>query len=546
MPPEDSWTIGSDPSCDLVVDSKTVSGQHCRLVKQSSGFVLEDLGSTNGTFINGQKLTGRQPVRPSDTITLGQSQPMPWPSLAEEQDASSTPSVSPSRDQDPVILTIGRGSNNVVVLKDANVSTQHARLTIRSGEILLEDLDSTNGTSVGTAENKIRRTLVTKEDQVFFGSSCYTVGDLLHSSRAAKGETARPSIRQQPRPTRSKRVRIAAVILAIGLFVVFVGFAWRLSMTDDTVQASKTSETASRIESDSELDPRGAVTVAEPENDPSSAIKLGQPSLSPEQAFARAFVLIVSSDPQRETPFRVGTGFAMDAETVVTSAAVISAVENLKENGFSETFLFSPETKTEFEIVSTVVHPTYQEAEATARAAQRAHDVIFDELESKPPTPEAFEAVREQLLSARENALQAMDRKSAYDVAVIKTNGMTGWLDASADEQKLRPNQRINIVGYAFDIEDPFFDKDAPFSRLSMQGRISGLIASDGDSTRRLIGSATSMQTTDAFLGSAVLNSQRQVIGVYSRPTALGPTQEVENKPQFDAALFRRVGECQQ
>jgi pSer/pThr/pTyr-binding forkhead associated (FHA) protein len=41
-----SWTIGSQPDCDLVVASSRVSGRHCRLTLDANGYVLEDLGST--------------------------------------------------------------------------------------------------------------------------------------------------------------------------------------------------------------------------------------------------------------------------------------------------------------------------------------------------------------------------------------------------------------------------------------------------------------------------------------------------------------------
>ena len=41
--------------------------------------VIEDLGSTNGTFVNGTRLAGEIRVVPGDAITLGRSIPMPWP-----------------------------------------------------------------------------------------------------------------------------------------------------------------------------------------------------------------------------------------------------------------------------------------------------------------------------------------------------------------------------------------------------------------------------------------------------------------------------------
>jgi pSer/pThr/pTyr-binding forkhead associated (FHA) protein len=53
----DVVTIGRSPSNDLVIDDPTVSAQHASLTKSPSGYRLKDLGSTNGTQINGVCIT---------------------------------------------------------------------------------------------------------------------------------------------------------------------------------------------------------------------------------------------------------------------------------------------------------------------------------------------------------------------------------------------------------------------------------------------------------------------------------------------------------
>ncbi len=57
-----SWLIGSGSSCDIVVKDSTVSGQHCRLTKYERQFTVEDMGSTNGTYVDGIRITPRSPV----------------------------------------------------------------------------------------------------------------------------------------------------------------------------------------------------------------------------------------------------------------------------------------------------------------------------------------------------------------------------------------------------------------------------------------------------------------------------------------------------
>ncbi len=65
--------IGREPGNDIFVNEPEVSRRHARLTLQSGNFILEDLGSTNGTFVNGQRVAGLRILHPGDTITLGEN-----------------------------------------------------------------------------------------------------------------------------------------------------------------------------------------------------------------------------------------------------------------------------------------------------------------------------------------------------------------------------------------------------------------------------------------------------------------------------------------
>ena len=64
-------TIGRSELADVYVPDPSVSGQHARIINGSHGFEIDDLGSTNGTFVEGQRVT-RRPLRSGDRITIGQ------------------------------------------------------------------------------------------------------------------------------------------------------------------------------------------------------------------------------------------------------------------------------------------------------------------------------------------------------------------------------------------------------------------------------------------------------------------------------------------
>lgn len=68
----DSVTIGRDPMVDVVVNDPEVSRQHARLTRSGDQFLVQDLGSTNGTFLDGRRLAGDPvPVAPGQLITIG-------------------------------------------------------------------------------------------------------------------------------------------------------------------------------------------------------------------------------------------------------------------------------------------------------------------------------------------------------------------------------------------------------------------------------------------------------------------------------------------
>jgi len=64
-------TIGRGEECDIRLDGLLISNRHASVLNTTSGPMIEDLSSTNGTYINGQRITGRKVIRPEDVIQIG-------------------------------------------------------------------------------------------------------------------------------------------------------------------------------------------------------------------------------------------------------------------------------------------------------------------------------------------------------------------------------------------------------------------------------------------------------------------------------------------
>jgi len=65
-------SIGRDAVNSIAINDAEVSRRHARLELRGSAYVIQDLGSTNGTFINGTRISGMQVLNPGDTVAFGE------------------------------------------------------------------------------------------------------------------------------------------------------------------------------------------------------------------------------------------------------------------------------------------------------------------------------------------------------------------------------------------------------------------------------------------------------------------------------------------
>jgi len=174
-------------NADVLLNDPSVSRSHARIIVQNGSVTVEDVGSTNGTFVNGQKLTPQVPVPLTDgaevtfggtRLTLRMPGAMPAAPFAPEPTLAASAPVTQAMTAEEVTIgataeeetevvaywcsddgtmrvplspgmyTIGRRPSNHIVLPDPYVSGNHAILLVEPDLINIEDVGSTNGTFV--------------------------------------------------------------------------------------------------------------------------------------------------------------------------------------------------------------------------------------------------------------------------------------------------------------------------------------------------------------------------------------------------------------
>ncbi|TML31206.1 MAG: FHA domain-containing protein, partial [Actinobacteria bacterium] len=164
------FVIGRDPAVQLRIDAPLVSRRHAEVAWTGDGWVLRDLGSSNGTYLDGKPVEV-VPVVGAVQVRLGDAEEGPVVRLGPAPSdagtvklAAGTVKTSPGAPRvargvaavagrqvtaahDATGLTrIGRNEDNDIVLRDLNVSRKHAEVREVAGGYEVADLGSANGT----------------------------------------------------------------------------------------------------------------------------------------------------------------------------------------------------------------------------------------------------------------------------------------------------------------------------------------------------------------------------------------------------------------
>ena len=159
LPDSGAVQVGRDPTSDIHLRDRRVSWRHAAIVAEGAGFLVRDLGSTNGTRVDGAPVgdSGRR-LASGATVTLGG---LGLVFIQEGRPKRARPDrAEGSGDQFALDrhLKIGRAPDNDIVLDEPNVSWHHAEVVPGSPPIV-RDLGSRNGTRVGERHAREARLL---------------------------------------------------------------------------------------------------------------------------------------------------------------------------------------------------------------------------------------------------------------------------------------------------------------------------------------------------------------------------------------------------
>ena len=173
--------VGRSSSADVVLSNSHISSQHVKLSYDGFRVLIDDFGSTNGTELNGEKITKKKIIGQNATLILagekGDKIDIVFPvseignnvgkiiAVLKPISDDSLPEIILKENE---LVSIGRSSCCTVSIKNKNISSQHCFLRAhRNGSVTLEDSNSTNGTFVEGIENRVKKTQLYKGNKVY-------------------------------------------------------------------------------------------------------------------------------------------------------------------------------------------------------------------------------------------------------------------------------------------------------------------------------------------------------------------------------------------
>ncbi len=227
-----SYVIGRLEGCDIVLPSSSVSRKHARIFVLNGRCYIEDLGSANGILVDGQRVVGRRDLGTASQLRLGdyylylefqrakqnnEQRVLQTLFIPQDEDLYKLVRIADNFAGEEFVLsevenTIGRTDENFILLSDPSISRYHAKIYRHGDHYQVEDLGSSNGSTLNQKPLKGAHPL-TSGDRVKFGNVEFV---FVEGSRQIDARAF------QPAPAKSSKLNLiiaVAILLVVGIAI---------------------------------------------------------------------------------------------------------------------------------------------------------------------------------------------------------------------------------------------------------------------------------------------------------------------------------------
>ena len=293
LPDKPAIAIGNSRENDLTIAFEGVSRRHARISCDGKDYWIQDVGSTNGTFLNAIPLKARERLKHLDIVGLGRRADLIFVRRSVDLSRKTRRGIlearleildgleaGSSRKIPRGSITIGRSHSNNIVTDSQLVSKVHARLDRSGVELLLTDLQSANGTFVNG--EKIDSKVLKDGDQIRVGHSrSYRV-------RIEEGDVVTRDVPMPRATTSSENASLPS--------------AWKTGMEWSPEEAAVFEQALTGLQAEAPRKSKPGKTAVEPRpTRPAQPVQAVQPAAGPPEA-AKAEAATIPPVPAAPAP----------------------------------------------------------------------------------------------------------------------------------------------------------------------------------------------------------------------------------------------------